>query len=474
MKIKIDDIEGVEFELQRRQRARENFADYVKFVMPEFIFSKCHYEICDALTKVAFGKLRHLMIMAPPRHGKSVLVSVLFVAWYFGLFSKREIIAASRTVDLSEKFSVGAKDIIEGAAHQLLFGTKIDPDSRAKDDWRTTNKNSYMAAGIGTAITGFGAHLLLIDDPFGEDNISTSNGREKVYEWYGKVANTRLSPEGAVILINARWADDDLSGRLLDASNCHIWLVLKYQAIDEEGNVLCPERWTKDRVLNEIKPTMSDDAWNSLYQQDPVPAKGLFFKPSLFRNYIFAPANLSIIAACDYATSQGTGDYTEFGIAGVNRAGEIYILDWWRGRVSSDIWIDKQCDLIEKYNPMIWFGEKGAIQKLTEPFLIKRMIERKVYCCLDWLPSTADKETRCLTIQAMLNMGKVFLPIRADWKSDLTAQLYRFPKAKHDDAVDVFSLLGRGIAKNEFSYISDVTESKGFSVHVDNRWRAFV
>lgn len=186
-------------------------------------------------------------------------------------------------------------------------------------------------------------------------------------------------------------------------------------------------------------------AWNALYQQNPVPDDGEYFKRDMFNSYAQAPQGMHIYGASDYAVTEGGGDYTEHGIFGLDFNGDLYVLDWWREQAASNVWIERQCDLIAQYKPLIWFGEAGPIRKAIEPFLKRRMIERQTPCRLEWLPSIADKVVRARSFQARASMGNVFIPDHAQWLPDLMSQLMRFPAGKYDDGVDVCSLIGRGL-----------------------------
>ena len=157
------------------------------------------------------------------------------------------------------------------------------------------------------------------------------------------------------------------------------------------------------------------------------------------------PPQGHIYGASDYAVSEGMGDYSEHGIFELDFNGDLYIRDWWRGQTKSDEWIERQCDLIAAYSPLIWFGEKGVIQKAIEPALKRRMQERNTLCRLEWLPSITDKSVRARPFQARAAMGNVFIPKHASWLPDLMSQLMKFPAGKYDDGVDVCSLIGRGL-----------------------------
>lgn len=210
----------------------------------------------------------------------------------------------------------------------------------------------------------------------------------------------------------------------------------------QPGERLWPE-WFTDEMIATAR--LDTRAWNALYQQDPVPDDGDYFERAMFQVYESVPNQLHIYAASDYAVSEGEGDFTEHGIFGLDYNGDIYVLDWWRAQASSDRWIEAQCDLIAKYQPLIWFGESGPIRKAIEPFLKRRMDERQCFCRREWLPSMADKIVRSRAIQARASMGKLYIPKNAPWLSDVMGQLMRFPAGKYDDAVDVFGLIGRGL-----------------------------
>ncbi len=245
---------------------------------------------------------------------------------------------------------------------------------------------------------------------------------------------------------NTRWHDDDLTGRLLESekNGGDKWEVICLPAIDENNEALWPEWYPLDR-LEQIKSVLPSRDWNSLYQQNPIPEEGDFFKKDWFAEYDGAPSNLRIYGASDFAVTDGGGDFTEHGIIGVDQAMNIYVLDWWFGKTSPDVWIDKLCDLVIEHKPIKWFGESGVIRRSIEPSMLKRMNERDAYGVIEWIASINDKATRARGIQARASMGKVFFPKNAKWKEHVMTQLFRFPAGKHDDAVDVLSLFGRGL-----------------------------
>jgi predicted phage terminase large subunit-like protein len=434
-------------ELLARRKARAGLLAFTQYTNPAYAAAPHHALIAQKLEAVERGEIKRLMIAMPPRHGKSELASRRFPAWFMGRNADKQIIAASYNSDLANDFGREVRNIVDAPEFRALFDVTLAQDSKAANRWHTNTGGMYVAAGVGTAITGRGADILLIDDPFKDREEADSElRRQRVWDWYTSTAYTRLMPGGAVIVINTRWHDDDLSGRLIyeQDKGGDKWDVLSLPAIGEDGQPLWPEWYPLER-LEQIRGVLPARDWNALYQQNPIPDDGDYFKGDWFGEYEVLPANLKTYGASDYAVTDAGGDYTEQGVAGVDAVGNLYVLDWWKKQATSDVWIEAQCDLIVKHQPAAWFGEAGPIRRAVEPFLMRRMNERQAYCRLEWLASIADKPTRARTIQGMASMGKVFLPKNAPWKGDLMNQLMRFPAGKHDDGVDVLSLFGRGL-----------------------------
>jgi len=400
--------------------------------------------IAEKLEDVASGKIDRLMIFMPPRHGKSELASRRFPAWFLGNYSNRQIIGASYNSDLSSDFGREVRNIVDAPECRALFNTTLAPDSKAANRWHTEQGGQYVAAGVGTAITGRGAHVFLIDDPFKDrDEADSQVRRDHVYDWYRSTAYTRLMPGGAMILIQTRWHEDDLAGRLLKEAEegGDQWEVLSLPAVQDE-QALWPE-WYDLEALDRIKRTLGSREWQALYQQSPQPEGGSYFQRDWLRWYDEPPEHLRIYGASDYAVTDRGGDYTVHGIAGVDPDDNLYILDWWREQTETDIWIDTFLDMANHWKPLVWAEERGQIIKSVGPFITRRMREKRVYLNREQFTSAADKPTRSRAIQARMSMGKVYLPKNAPWVDDLVSEMISFPAGKNDDQVDVMALFGR-------------------------------
>lgn len=361
------------------------------------------------------------------------------------------VLGVSNTTELAERFSRRARNLIASSRYRNIFGFGVSADQQSAGNWETEVGGEFFAAGVGAAIAGRRADLGLIDDPIkSREEADSERVRQKQWDWYINDFATRLKPGARQILIQTRWHEDDLGGRILEREASR-WTIVKLPMVAvatsdpvgrKPGERLWPE-WFTDEMVEQAR--LDVRSWHALYQQEPAPEDGDYFRRDDFNDYLELPAKLHFYGASDYAVTEGSGDFTEHGVFGLDFNGDLYAIDWWRGQAQSDVWIEKQCDLIARHQPLVWFGEAGPIKRAIEPFLKKRMNERNALCRLEWLPSIADKVVRARTIQAMVSMGKVFLPRTSTWKADLMGQLMRFPAGKYDDGVDVMSLVGRGL-----------------------------
>lgn len=437
----------------RATLASRSLLRFTEYTNPVYYRAEHHEKIAAKLEAVESGKIDRLMIFMPPRHGKSELASKRFPAWCLGRNAHRQIIAASYNSDLASDFGRNVRNIVGSPEFGQVFpDVSLAVDSAAANRMNTNKGGAYVAAGVGTAITGRGADIALIDDPFKDrEEADSQRRRDLVWDWYRSTLFTRLMPGGAVVLIQTRWHEDDLAGRLLEAEGDQ-WDVLELPALSE-GKALWPA-WYDVPTLERIRDTIGPREWSALYQQKPQPDEGTFFRREWFKEWENLPA-LRYYGTSDYAVTDGGGDYTVHRIWGIDASGAIYRVDGWRGQSTSDVWIERKLDLIAKYKPLAWFGEGGVIQKAIEPMLKRRMQDRKVYCRLEWLSSVSDKPTRARSFQAWAASGRVYFERGADLSEFLV-----FPAGKHDDDVDTASLIGRALDQAHPAMIAETRDDK--------------
>lgn len=442
--LKTDDLKSLSESLPTLQevkaaRARRSLLRFTEYTNEQYQRAAHHELIAERLEAVERGEIDRLMIFMPPRHGKSELASKRFPAWCLGKNPKRQIIAASYNSDLASDFGRNVRNLVAEPEYGQVFpGVSLAPDSQAANRLNTNHGGTYVAAGVGTAVTGRGAHIALIDDPFKDrEEADSERRRELVWDWYRSTLFTRLMPGGAIVLIQTRWHEDDLAGRLLEQDRDQ-WDVLELPAISKNYEALWPE-WYPVEALERIRETIGPREWSALYQQQPQPDEGTFFKREWFKTWEKLP-ECRFYLTSDFAVTDGGGDYTVLTVWGIDSQGEIYRADQWKGQTTSDVWIERMLDLVAKWKPLACFGEGGVIQKAIEPLLSRRMRERRVFARLEWLPSVSDKPTRARSFQAFAATGRVHFERGADLSEYLV-----FPAGKHDDEVDTASLIGRAI-----------------------------
>jgi hypothetical protein len=282
----LKDVEELE-RLESIEAARVSFIPFVNKMWPSFISGRHHKIMADAFERIANGTLKRLIINMPPRHTKSEFGSYLFPAWFMGQYPHKKIIQTAHTAELAVGFGRKVKNLIDGEDYQAVFGgTKLSTDSKAAGRWSTSKGGEYFAIGIGGAVTGKGADVLVIDDPHSEQDAAMGQSNpevyDKVYEWYTSGPRQRLQPGGAIILIMTRWSKRDLTGQIIKKSaertGSDAWEIIEFPAImPESGKPLWPEFWNLTE-LDAIKAEIPVGKWNAQYLQDPTSEEGALIK----------------------------------------------------------------------------------------------------------------------------------------------------------------------------------------------------
>lgn len=450
------------------QLTAEDFAfsrliSYAAYQWPAYNDAPHHRLIARHLEMVERGEITRLMITMPPRHGKSMLASEFFPAWYMGRNPDHYVVTATYAQELADDFGRKVKNQIEDAAFQAVFpGVGLADDSKSAKRFHidgslgglehsTTQRGAFYAVGVGGPLTGRGAHLLLIDDPVkNREDADSEVIRKKTKDWYTSTAYTRLMPGGRIVIIQTRWHEDDLSGWLLSEHGHEDWTVLNLPAISDDGEALWPEQYPVE-ALERIKRALPPRDWSALYQQRPAPETGDYFK----REWIIPvdhvpPTNeMMIYGGSDYAVTSNGGDFTVHAVVGLAHDGRMFLLDLWREQAASDVWVDAFCALVRKYKPIGWAEETGQIKSGVGPFLLKRMMETGSYVAREQFPTRGDKAVRAQAIRGRMALSGLYVPRDAPWLSDLIAELMSFPVGVHDDQADALGLVGQLIDRME-------------------------
>lgn len=472
-------------ELASRVLSKRRLLPFIQRLNPRYKAGWVHEDICRRLEKfsedVAAEKSPRLMILMPPRHGKSEIASRMYPAWHLGRYPDHEFIACSYNIALTMSFSRKVKEAITDPSYGSVFATQLKADQQSVEEWGIAEaRGGYVAAGVGGGITGKGAHILLIDDPIkNAEEADSADTREKLWDWYGSTAYTRLAPGGGVLVIQTWWHDDDLAGRLqiamkenADDPDVDKFVIVKYPAMAEadeyldhdtdlivydeapangrllrlKGEALHAERYDIDK-LRKIKKTLPTRWWSSLYQQNPVPDDGGYFTKDQFRQRELPPLRKTHpLVAVDFAiTEKKINDYTVI-TAGLQDDDDVlHIADMVRFKSGDAHFIvDAILNACNRwYTPGLVLGvEDGQIWKTLDAVFKKRMLERVKmgtlagYVSVMPLKPLTDKMVRARPLQARMQQGLVSFAKGVEWYETARMELLRFPAGVHDDIVD--------------------------------------
>jgi predicted phage terminase large subunit-like protein len=481
-------------ELASRALAKRRLIPFTQRINPRYDAGWVHKDIARRLERfsddVAKGLSPRLMILMPPRHGKSELASRMFPAWHLGRHPDHEMIACSYNVSLAMSFSRKVKEVFNDPSYQSVFESRLNPDFQANEEWGIAGtRGGYVAAGVGGGITGKGAHVLLIDDPIkNAEEADSAETREKLWDWYGSTAYTRLAPGGGVLVIQTWWHDDDLAGRLQVAMagdpDADQFELVKYPAIAEadeylnaatdlieydvspetqalgsytlirtKGEPLHPERYDLVK-LNRIKKTIPNRFWAALYQQNPVPDDGAYFTKDQFRRTTPPPVRrANVFVAFDFAISEKKqNDYTVGTVGLQDSDDKLHVVDMVRFKSGDGMFIvDSILNLCQKwYSPGLVLGvEDGQIYRAIESLLKKRMRERQFYPPIQLLKPITDKLARARPLQGRMQQGMVSFADGAEWYDTARTEMLRFPAGVHDDIVDSLAWLATMVVGRE-------------------------
>ena len=429
--------------LNTRDACRDSFMEYIRYIWPSFIEGDHHRLVADKLTRVAKGELKRLIVNMPPRHTKSEFASIYFPSWMMGLKPDLKIMQTTHTADLSINFGRKVRNLMDTDEYQRIFPeASLAADSKSAGKWQTGGGGEYFAAGVGGAIAGRGADLLIIDDPHSEQDAMSLPLLDSCYEWYTSGPRQRLQPGGTIVIVMTRWSTADLTGRLLNRqteNNADQWEVVELPAVFEDsGNVLWPEFWKREE-LDAVKASIPVSKWNAQYQQNPTSEEGAIIKREWWQLWEKddPPPCSYVIQSYDTAFSKKeTADYSAITTWGVfspsDGAGEaIILLDAQKGR-----WDFPELKAVaqEQYNEfepdMVLIEAQASGTPLTHEL---RAMGIPV---VNYRPSRGnDKMTRVHAVSPVFEAGMVWAPDHV-FADEVIEECAAFPFAPNDDYVD--------------------------------------
>ena len=428
-----------------QRKAKDDFMSFTKAVWPEFIEGAHHRVIAQKFNDLATGKITRLIVNMPPRHTKSEFASYLLPAWMVGRNPKLKIIQATHTGELAVRFGRKAKNLIDSEDYAKIFKTTLQEDSKAAGRWETAQGGEYFAAGVGGAITGRGADLLIIDDPHSEQDAMSPTAMESAYEWYTSGPRQRLQPGGKIILVMTRWSNKDLTGKLLQNQNeakADQWHVVEFPAIMDHGTKkakpVWPEYWKLDE-LEKVQATLPIGKWNAQWMQNPTAEEGAILKREWWRVWDkdYIPTLDHVIQSYDTAfLKKETADYSAITTWGVfypteDSGPNLILLDAIKERFEFPELRRKAHEQYEYWKP-----ETVIVEAKASGLPLTYELRKMNIPVMNFTPSKGnDKHARVNSVAPLFESGMIWAPEKK-FAEEVIEECAAFPYGDHDDLVD--------------------------------------
>lgn len=441
-------------ELKKRKLAQDRFLAFVKEVWPTFIAGRHHAKMADAFERVARGECKRLIINMPPRHTKSEFASYLLPAWFLGKYPHKKIIQCSHTAELAVGFGRKVRNLVDTDAYKAIFpDLALASDSKAAGRWNTNKQGDYFAIGIGGAVTGKGADVLIIDDPHSEQEAALAEVNpdiyDKTYEWYTSGPRQRLQPGGSIVIVMTRWSKRDLTGQILkDASaneSIGEWEVIEFPAILPSDKPLWPEFWELEELLK-VKRDVPNSKWMAQYQQNPVSESAAIVKREWWQEWDrdTPPPCDFILQSWDTAFEKSQrADFsacTTWGVFyapddnGIDQA-NIILLNAFRDRMEFP---ELKRVAIEEYRE--WSPDSVIIEKKASGAPLIYEMRAMGIPVQEFTPTRGnDKISRLNAVSDLFASGRVWAPATR-WAEEVIDEVAEFPAGSHDDFVDTVSM----------------------------------
>ena len=428
-------------EKKKGSQVSSDFLTFVKHIWPQFIEGSHHKTIAEKFNKLANGEIKRLIINMPPRHTKSEFASNLLPAWMIGRKPDLKIIQTTHTTELAVRFGRKAKTLIDSPEYQQVFKTRLKEDSQAAGKWETSQGGEYYAAGVGSAITGRGADLLIIDDPHSEQDAMNGAALEKAYDWYTSGPRQRLQPGGSIVLVMTRWNSKDLTGALLRSQKeikSDEWHVVEFPAILPSGKPVWPEYWKLDE-LERVKASLSVGKWNAQWMQNPTSEEGSIIKREWWNVWAedHIPKLHHVIQSYDTAfLKKETADYSAITTWVVfyptqDSGPNLILLDALKGRYEFP-----ELKRVAKEQYDYWKPETVVIESKASGLPLTYELRKMNIPVVNFSPSKGnDKHARVNAVAPLFESGQIWAP-EQKFAEEVIEECAAFPYGDHDDLVD--------------------------------------
>jgi len=438
--------------LKSKELAQIRFMAFVRRVWPSFINGRHHAEMAAAFEEVANGTCKRLIINMPPRHTKSEFASYLLPAWFLGKFPHKKVIQTSHTAELAVGFGRKVRNLVDTDIYKSIFpGVGLQSDSKAAGRWATNKGGDYFAIGVGGAVTGKGADILIIDDPHSEQEatIAETNPEiyDKTYEWYTSGPRQRLQPGGAIIIVMTRWSKKDLTGQVIKADaqrEGEGWKVIEFPALFEEDRPLWPEFWSKEELLA-LKNELPAGKWQAQYMQSPTSDVSAIVKREWWKiweeetppscEFLIQSWDTEFLKTerADYSACTTWGVFYKDNDVGTPSA-NIILLNAFKKRMEFPELKQRAQEEYKEWEPDAMIVEAKAA---GSPLIFE--LRAMGIPVQEFTPSKGnDKIARLNAVADIFASGRVWVP-NTQWADELVEEVASFPSGEHDDLVDSMS-----------------------------------
>ena len=446
----LDQLEAAEKGIEL-QGARDDLLKFAHHVYPNYSVGAHHRVMAGLFRDVVEGRKTRVIINVPPRFGKSELTSYLLPAWFLGHEPDAKVIMASHTQSLSEDFGRRVRNLIADPEYQEIFPeTSLQTDSKSAGVWGTKQGGRYYAVGVGGALAGRGANLLIIDDPHSEQDIKTGTrlAFDTAFNWYQTGPRQRLQWGGAIIVVQTRWATYDLTARLLDYAaknpDADQWEVVEFPAILPSGKSLWPEKWSTEALLK-TKASLDAKYWSAQFQQNPSSDEAAIIARTEWRVWLESrpPECAYVIQCLDTASeTNNRADFSSITTWGVFKNDkeddehQIILLDRVNARLQFP---DLKAKAVEQYKR--WEPDAFIVEKKGSGAPLYQELRFMGLPVQEYTPhrGSGDKVARLNAVADIVRGGKVWIP-DTWWARELVEQIAQFPNGSHDDDVDTTSM----------------------------------
>jgi|TARA_R100000808_G_scaffold8556_1_gene24205 predicted phage terminase large subunit-like protein len=430
-------------QIERQDDCQADFIQFVKSQWPDFVEGRHHRIIGEKFNQIAEGKLKRLIVCLPPRHTKSEFASTFFPAWMMGLRGNLKIIQTTHTAELAVRFGRRVRNIIDSDEYKEIFPSlSLQADNKSAGRWTTNQGGESFYSGVGGAITGRGADLLIIDDPVSEQDALSPTAMDSIYDWYTSGPRQRLQPGGTIVIVMTRWSTKDLVGQVLRRQSEQFadqWEVIEFPAImPESEDPLWPEFWNKDELLS-VKASLPVSKWNSQWMQDPTAEEGSIVKREWWKTWDKedVPAYSYVIQSYDTAYSKKeTADYSAITTWAVfepepEQAEQIILLDAKRVRLDFP---ELKKLAWEEYK--YWEPDCVLIEAKASGTPLTQELRRSGIPVTSYTPSRGqDKIARMNSVAPIFEAGMVWAPEK-NFAEEVAEEMASFPFGDHDDYCD--------------------------------------